>query len=129
MKKEVAPAIVRESILLSFRGSEFWGIELDGLGACTDIAAEKLKKDIRYVRRPSTTSLVIIHLTNTDTPVELLSLLAEELRQTEVFIRKTAIVGLSRKAAGTVKKALSGCLFQYSFYSDYEKAKEWVVPN
>lgn len=57
--------IIRNSFKLPFSGSEIWGEELDGLNIYTDVVIGKFLKDIVTIRKPSSPSLIAIHLNET----------------------------------------------------------------
>lgn len=135
LKKKVSPIaqedlILRKSMLLPFHGSVLYGIELDSLSSHTEIAIEKFTKDIQEAKRPSTPSGIIIHLNGTLVPKEFVALIAENICQAPEQIRRCAFVGLDWHEKRAMNAALRdlGCKAQYAYFSDYEKAKEWVIP-
>lgn len=122
--------IIRESMRLPFHGGELWAIELDSLYEHTDLVVEKLRGDMEYARRPSTPSAVAVHLKNTAVSQELTALIAWELSTAGGAVRRAALIGLGFRARWKMRSALrqSGCVCTVAFFSDYERAKEWLIP-
>jgi hypothetical protein len=121
--------IIRESFKLAFSGAEFWGEELDGLNIYTDVVIEKFLKDMVTIRRPSSPGLIAIHLNETLVEAYLADIIVTELAQAKQAIHKVVFVGLNYFAKKLIKSMLEKekVSFAYSFNSDYEKAKEWLV--
>lgn len=121
--------VIRESFKLAFSGGEIWGEELDGLNVYTDIVIEKFLKDMETIRKPSSPGLIAIHLNETLVEAVLASIIVTELVKAKQAVHKVVYVGLDRTAQKLISSMLEKELitFAYSFYSDYEKAKEWLV--
>lgn len=121
--------IIRRSFKLAFSGGEIWGEELDGLNVYTDIVLDKFLKDMETIRKPSSPGLIAIHLNETLVEEALAKVIVTELIEAKQSIRKVAFVGLNHNAQKITKSILKkeSPSFAYSFYSDYEKAKEWLV--
>ncbi|MDR2932598.1 MAG: hypothetical protein LBV27_05765 [Oscillospiraceae bacterium] len=117
-------------MLLPFRGSEIWGIELDSLSVYTDIVEDKFLRDMAYARRPSTTSIIAVHLTDTLVTDALTDLMVSSLCGAVPNVRKVAFIGLDKKTGKKMRLILEEkrCGFRFDFFSDYEKAKQWLVP-
>lgn len=121
--------IIRESMKLAFAGGELWGEELDSLSIHTDIVKEKFLRDMAVIRRPSSPSLIAVHLKDTLVTQQLAELIVSELSQASRFIRKLAFVGLDRDAKRLVMRLMKQHPhnFAVNYMVDYEKAKEWLV--
>ncbi|MFA9382012.1 MAG: hypothetical protein ACERKO_13235 [Acetanaerobacterium sp.] len=120
--------IIRESMSLPFGGAEIWFEELDALSVHTEVAAEKFKRDLSAIRRPSTSSLIAVNLCETLVTESLADLVVSQLISVG-RIRKVAFVGLTaamRLHIGSLLKKRD-CFFAYGFFSDYEQAKVWLV--
>ncbi|HEY5560374.1 MAG TPA: hypothetical protein VIK72_01225 [Clostridiaceae bacterium] len=123
--------IIRDSFQLSFSSSEIWCEELDALNLYTDVVIEKFLKDMITIRRPSSPGLIVIHLNETLVGKDLVNVIITELTKAEHSINKVAFVGLNHTAKKLMEFALgkASVSFSYGFHSDYEKAKEWLVPK
>ncbi|GMQ64512.1 hypothetical protein [Vallitalea maricola] len=121
--------IIRESMQLSFAGSDIWCIELDSLNVYTDIVIDKFLKDMVIARKRSSPSLIVIHLNKTLMKIELIGVIASELKKAENAVCRVVFVGLDRSNQRLIKKALKkeSVSFAYGFNNNYEKAKEWLV--
>jgi len=122
--------VIRESFKLAFAGGEIWCEELDGLNVYTDVVIEKFLKDMITISRPSSPGLIAIHLNETLVEECLINVIVTELAKAKQAIHKVVFVGLKHTAQKRMKANLEkaqSVSFAYSFYSDYEKAKEWLV--
>lgn len=121
--------IIRDSFKLPFSGGEIWGEELDGLNIYTDIVIEKFLKDMDTIRKPSSPGLIAIHLNETLVEARLAEIITAELVKAKQAVHKVVFVGMDRKAQKLMKSILEkgNAAFAYSFYRDYEKAKEWLI--
>lgn len=121
--------IIRDSFKLAFSGGEIWCEELDALNVYTDVVTEKFLKDMVSIRKVSSPGLIAIHLNETLVDETLVSVIAEELKNAENAIQKVVFIGLDRAAQKLMKSTMGKNVvsFAYTFYSDYEKAKEWLV--
>lgn len=130
MKKiEKDNLVIRNSFQLAYAGSEIWCEELDALSIHTDVVSEKFLKDMVTIRKPSTPGLIAIHLNETLVDNDLVNIIVPELKKSENSIHKVVFIGLNRSAQKIMKSTLekAGVSFAFNFYSDYEKAKEWLV--
>ncbi len=122
--------IVRDSMLLPFRGSELWGIELDSLSTHTEVAIEKFERDIKYACRSSTTSKIAIHVKDTQLNHAFVTAIVGGLNSSDGNIRKVAFIGVEWlykiKLSKLLRKSTTG--IEFCFFRDYEKAKEWLIP-
>jgi len=121
--------IIRDSFKLPFLGSDIWCEELDGLNVYTDVVIDKFSKDMVTIRKPSSPSLIAIHLNETLVDESLVNIIVTELKKAEHSIQKVGFVGLNRTSQKLMKYSIeiaSGS-FACGFINDYEKAKEWLV--
>ncbi len=121
--------IIRNSFKLPFSGTEIWGEELDGLNIYTDVVIDKFLKDMATIRKPSSPGLIAIHLNETLVEERLVNIIVSELKEAEKSIQKVVFVGLDRTSQKLMKSFIEivGVSFAYAFFTDYEKAKEWLV--
>ncbi len=121
--------IIRNSFILPFSGCEIWCEELDCLNIYTDVVIDKFLKDMVTIRKPSTPSLIAIHLNETLVEASLANIIVSELKKSENSIQKVVLVGLDRTSQKLMKSLMEtvGVSFAYAFINDYEKAKEWLV--
>jgi hypothetical protein len=121
--------IVRPSMSLYFGGGEIWFEQLDALSVYTDIVKDKFLGDLKTIRKPSSPSRIAVNLNETFVDHELAELIAKELLMSEGFITKIAFVGLDSKAKSMLEAVFKKfkCFFEYKYFSDYEKSKEWLV--
>ncbi len=121
--------IIRESFKLPFSGSEIWGEELDGLNVHKDIVIDKFLKDMETIKRPSSPGLIAIHLKDTLVDETIVKVIVTELSKAKQAVHKVIFVGLSNASKKLMEDMLKKekVSFAYSFNSNYEKAKEWLV--
>ena len=123
--------IVRESFTLYYAGSEIFSMELDGLKDNKDVLMDKFMRDVQFLHRPSSPSLTGIHLKDSKVTAEMLKMMLEKLNEPGMHLKKAAVVGLNvfgRRMFSRHLKAITPPIhFVYSFFDDYEKAKEWLV--
>lgn len=120
--------IIRESLKLTFKNGEYFGVELDSLSVYSDIVKDKFLKDIKTIQKPSTPGNIIVNLNQTMVEKDLAELIANEFLNVKGSVKRLAFVGLKsspkRCITSIFKKA--DCTFAYTFKNDYEKAKEWL---
>lgn len=123
--------IVRDSKMISFRNSDIWVEELDALAFHTQLVSEKFIKDMGMIKRSSTPSCLAFALYGTHIDEQLATLIADQLYDAGNNVRKVVFVGMEYLYKHLLKKKIkqSGSLYVYCFYSDFEKAKEWLVPR
>lgn len=123
--------IIRGSMALPYHNGIIWCMELDGLGAHTDVVSAKLAADFAYAARPSTTGQVALHLKDTLVTEALAAQVATLLAGASMAVRRVAFVGLDRQARRRMEAALqrAGAAQTVAFYEDYEMAKAWLIPG
>lgn len=121
--------IVRKSFAIPFAGTMLWCEELDALGAHRELVQDKFLRDMAQVNKPSTPALVVMNLHSTSVDRPLASLFARELAAAVPHVRKVAFAGVNIKTRKLLTAALeaAGPGFAYSFFLDFERAKEWLA--
>lgn len=121
--------IIRPSMAMFFGGGEIWFEQLDALSVHTDIVKEKFIGDLKTIRKPSSPSRIAVNLNETLVDRETAEIIATELLMSEGFITKIAFVGLDFYAKAMFEAVFRKykCPFVYKYFSDYERAKEWLV--
>jgi len=122
--------VIRDSFILPFAGGEIWCTELDSLSIYTDVVKNKFLNDMDTIRKPSSPAAIGINLTNTLIDTDIADLIIKELNSIKRPIR-VAIIGINIK--GKMKfnfelKKQEG-FFVYKYFTDPEKAKEWLILN
>lgn len=121
--------IIRDSMQLAFAGCDIWCIELDSLNIYTEVAITKFLRDIDLAKRPSSPSLIALHLNETLVDIDLVTVMVTELTKANNAISKVAFIGLNHSSKKLIKTALNRMeiCFAYNFINDYEKAKGWLA--
>lgn len=121
----------RESLSLPYGGTELWYSCLDSLKDNYPVIKEKILKDERQICRPSSPSLILYHLYDTEITYELAQVIVDSLIRSRTYIQKLAIIGLSKEGKHNIKKYLQKSKLQLNitvkYFDDFEKAKEWLV--
>lgn len=107
----------------------FFYSSLDGLNVYKDIARDKFLDDVKIIKRPSSPSLIAVHLYRTQLEDELANVIITKLHDAGNSVRKVAFVGLTRKGIKLVRSIIKkiNITFISNFFSDYEKAMLWLV--
>lgn len=124
---KLSAAIAKKSFSMFFGGGEIWFEHIDGLGKCTDIAAEKLVNDSKQFCRPSLPSLIAINVDETFVTDELVYLISDKLLRSGKQFTRTAVVGADKYTRRRLEEALRGAPFALKFFGDFEKAKQWLI--
>lgn len=121
--------LISKSMILPFNGNHIFYSSLDGLNVYDDIAKDKFLDDIKLIKRPSSPSLVAVHLYKTHLEEELANIIITKLHDSGNSVRKVAFVGLTKKGIKLVRSIIKkiNVAFISNFFSDYEKAKLWLV--
>lgn len=128
MQNGKEPAGLRKkSFSMFFGGGEIWFEHLDGIGEYSELAAEKLINDSKQFCRPSLPSLIAVNVDETFVSDELIDLISDKLLNSGKRFTRTAIVGADRNVRRRLEGSLRGAPFALKFFSDFEKAKEWLV--
>ena len=122
---------LRESFPLPYSGTTLWYSCLDSLKDDRELIREKILKEEKLICRPSNPALILYHLYDTMIDYELAEAIVNSILRSQRYIRKLAIIGLSKHGKVNIKKYLkkSGLRFNMvtEYFDDFEKAKEWLV--
>lgn len=124
------PGFIKKSFALPFAGGEIWFEHLDGIYGYTSLVLEKLAGDIPQFVRPSAPANICVMLDETDITDDLIGALVEALTMHGKRFMRAAFVGVdkrNRRAKKEFSKRLYGRGFAIAFFSDTEKAKEWLI--
>ena len=117
----------KKSFLLFYAGGEIWCEHLDALYDKKELVLKKFKSDLDVIKKPSTTSHIIVILDETDVDSDILQVILDELSSIGKPIRKVAFVGLTVKNKRYIKSSANPLDFAVQCIDDLEKAKEWVL--
>jgi hypothetical protein len=118
-------AIEKESFELNYNGGQIWCEHLDGMGDCEDKVITKFAGDTDSFSKPSVSSYMIINLDKTVITHRIADTIVTTIIDADKAIRKIAFVGVNKRwyrSFSDLKR--KGIVF--TFFSDYEKAKEWL---
>lgn len=127
---ETEAGIRKKSFELFFNGGSIWCEHLDGMGNCKEKVIEKFLGDYPVFSRPSMTSFMIINLDETVIDSDIISCIKDKLINSPKRYMKIAFVGVKgiteRWAFRDIGRKI-GC--PITFLNDFEKAKQWVLPE
>ena len=115
----------KKSFELYYNGGSIWCEHLDAMGNCEDEVIAKFLGDVKFFSRPSVSSFMIINLDKTVITHRIADTIVTTIIDMDKAIRKIAFVGVNKRwhrSFNDLKR--KGIVF--SFFSDYEKAKEWL---
>lgn len=122
---------LRESFSLPYNGTELWYSCLDSLKDDHDRISKKILEEEKLICRPSNPALILYHLYDTIIDYELAGAIVNSIIRSQRYIRKLAIIGLSRHGKGNIRRFMkkSGLRFTVvtEYFDDFEKAKEWLA--
>ena len=121
------PGYRKKSFSLPFAGGEIWVEHLDGLFGFADAALEKLEADRPAFLRPSSPSLAAFVLDQTEVTEALARGIAQALSEPKKRWMRVAFIGADRRTRAELVRLLGDRSFAEEFFSDFEKAKEWLV--
>lgn len=121
------PGFLKKSFTLPFAGGEIWFEHLDGIYQYSDLVTEKLNGDIPAFQRPSAPSNIAFVLDETVITDDIISQITAALTETNKRFLRVAIIGADRNPQNKLKHSLLGHGFALRFFSDTEKAKEWLI--
>lgn len=130
MKETVEAGIRKKSFELYYNGGSIWCEHLDSMGAYKEKVIEKFRGDIKAFSRPSMTSFMIINLDETEIDGDIISVITDSIINCGKRFMKIAFVGVAYHSDCRAFRKIqreTGCAV--SFFSDYEKAKEWLLPS
>ena len=120
--------INKSSFELYYNGGSIWCEHLDGMGKYAEKVKEKFWGDFKTLSKPSMTSFIIINLDKTILDNDLVSWIADTIIQSSKRFMKIAFVGVQHSKRAALRKIQynKGCAV--SFFDDYERAKQWLLP-
>jgi len=127
--EKLEAAIKKKSFSLPYHNGEIWCEHLDGLYYYTELVIHKFQNDLARLQSPSAPSAIAINLDETAINDELLHILCSGLCSHKKHLQKIAFIGISKKDRPKMKLHLinASVPFQYRFFHDFEKAKEWLI--
>jgi len=122
--------LAKASFALPYRGGMIWCEHLDSLGEHTDEALDKLESDLLQFKKPSATSQLVVVLDETLVNQDLCNRLVDAFTAPDSHAQKLAFVGLDWAERRRLEKAMQGRSksFTLRYFTDLEKAKEWLMP-
>jgi hypothetical protein len=131
-KREVMPHL-REPLLLPYRGGEILSLFLDNLTNHTELIKERIIANEKLSNRPSMASFVSYELIDTEITAEIAEFLVDSIMRMSKNIGKLAFVGTARQGRSNLKKCLAkhrdDIHFAIEYFTGYEPAKEWLIPD
>lgn len=121
------PGFKKKSFALPFGGGEIWFEHLDGMYGYSELVLEKLSADMPVFQRPSAPSNIGFVLDETDITDGIIDMISASLLNTRKRFMRAAFIGADRRTAKILKKRLYGNGFALCFFSDFEKAKQWLI--
>lgn len=115
----------KKSFALYYNGGEIWCEHLDSMCGERELILEKFNHDMEVIRRPSTSSYIVIDLDETEVDEALLDHIIDSMKGLEKQLCKVAFVGLNSKMKRFIKAKDSN--FVIRCIDDFEKAKEWLI--
>ena len=124
------PGVRKKSFSLPFRGGEIWFEHLDGMYQYTELVLQKLWRDSLIFLLPSRPSQIGFVLNETRITPDIAAEITKLLCSGEKAYTRVCFIGADRRAKRVLRSALGGeSGFAYTFISDTEKAKEWLIPQ
>lgn len=117
----------KKSFSLFFNGGEIWCEHLDSLYSEKELLIQKFNQDLVQIRRPSTSSFIVINLDESEVDNEVLELIIHSFVTLQKPLRKVVFVGLNTKMKSYIKNKNKATSFTMTCINDYEKAKEWLI--
>lgn len=116
----------KKSFSLYYHGGEIWCEHLDSFYEEKELLIHKFKEDLVAIKRPSTSSLIIVNLDESQVDIEILDFIISNLHTMNKSLQKVVFVGLNLKLRRYIKKSNRETSFVMTCINDYEKAKEWL---
>ena len=122
------PGYGKKSFLLYYNGGEIWFEHLECLSDREDLVIEKLRGDVPFFVRPSSTSFICFVYFETVITDNIVFAVKKTISESNKHFTKIAFCGLSRKDKRKFKKELSDKGFEIGFFDGLEDAKIWLLP-
>lgn len=119
--------INKKSFELNYNGGIIWCEHLDSMGNMEAEVINKFKEDYKTFSRPSVSSYMIINLDETIVSEQIVECIVNGIIECTKKFMKIAFVGVDKKQQKKFEKIKKEDGVMVSFWTDYEKAKEWVL--
>ena len=117
----------KKSFELNYNGGIIWCEHLDSMGNMEAEVINKFKEDYKTFSRPSVSSYMIINLDETIVSEQIVECIVNGIIECTKKFMKIAFVGVDKKQQKKFEKIKKEDGVMVSFWTDYEKAKEWVL--
>lgn len=117
----------KKSFEINYNGGTIWCEHLDSMGNMEAEVINKFKEDYKTFSRPSVSSYMIINLDETIVSEQIVECIVNGIIECTKKYMKIAFVGVGKKQQKKFEKIKKEAGVMVSFWTDYEKAKEWVL--
>ena len=117
----------KKSFEINYNGGTIWCEHLDSMGNMEAEVINKFKEDYKTFSRPSVSSYMIINLDETIVSEQIVECIVNGIIECTKKFMKIAFVGVDKKQQKKFEKIKKEDGVMVSFWTDYEKAKEWVL--
>lgn len=117
----------KKSFEINYNGGTIWCEHLDSMGNMETEVINKFKEDYKTFSRPSVSSYMIINLDETIVSEQIVECIVNGIIECTKKFMKIAFVGVDKKQQKKFEKIKKEDGVMVSFWTDYEKAKEWVL--
>ena len=118
----------KKSFELYFNGGSIWAEHLDSMGGYETEVIQKFLNDYKAFSLPSVSSFIIINLDETVITNAIVNCIVDKLTESNKVFMKIAFVGVNRKYRSQFSQIQKAKKTAICFFSDYEKAKKWLLP-
>ncbi|MGN0329132.1 MAG: hypothetical protein ACI4D4_09140 [Lachnospira sp.] len=119
--------IKKKSFELNYNGGTIWCEHLDSMGNMEAEVIRKFEEDYKTFCRPSVSSYMIINLDETTITERIVACIVNGIIECKKKFMKIAFVGVDKKEQKLVEEIIKESGVMFSYFKDYEKAKEWVL--
>ena len=117
----------KKSFEINYNGGTIWCEHRDSMGNMEAEVINKFKEDYKTFSRPSVSSYMIINLDETIVSEQIVECIVNGIIECTKKFMKIAFVGVDKKQQKKFEKIKKEDGVMVSFWTDYEKAKEWVL--
>ena len=117
----------KKSFEINYNGGTIWCEHLESMGNMEAEVINKFKEDYKTFSRPSVSSYMIINLDETIVSEQIVECIVNGIIECTKKFMKIAFVGVDKKQQKKFEKIKKEDGVMVSFWTDYEKAKEWVL--
>lgn len=114
-----------KSFAIGYAGGSIWIEHLDAMDE--EDLMPKLTRDLREIRKPSTSSFLAVNVDKTPLSSETFSSILGALDAVDKPFLKVTFVGLAPKLKRYANKHRGGVHFVFACIDDFELAKEWLL--